>query len=86
MGCSPRKIFGTILEIDWRTRKLMTIHKTLQPRDYVNRLYMSSKERGKRLTSTEDSVDASIERLVDYIQKRGERLVIATQKKKKLTA
>ena len=57
-----------------RTRKLMTMH----PRDNVDRLYVSRNEGGTGLTSTEDSVDASI-RLETYIQKRGGRLVTATR-------
>ena len=46
-------------QMDQRTRKLMTMHKTLHPRDDVDRLYVSRKEGGRGLTSIEDSVDAS---------------------------
>ena len=42
------------------TRKLMTMHKALHPRDDVDRLYVSRKEGGRWLASIEDSVDASI--------------------------
>ena len=45
------------------------MHKTLHPRDYVDRLYVSRKEGGRGLTSSEDGVDASIQRLKDYIEK-----------------
>ena len=38
----------------------MTMHKALNPRDDVDRLYVSRKEGGRRLTNTEDSVDTSI--------------------------
>ena len=62
-----------------RTRKLMTIHKALHSRADVVRLYVSRKEVGRGLTIIEDSVDASIQRLVDYIQKRGGRLITATR-------
>ena len=58
-------------------RKLMTMHKALRPRDDDDRLYVSRKERGRVLTSIEDSVGVSIQRLEDYIQKRGGRLTIA---------
>ena len=34
---------------------------------------------GRELTSVEDSVDASIQRLKDYIEKREERLITATR-------
>ena len=52
-----------------RSRKLKTMHKALNPRDDVDRLYISRKGRGKGLASIEDSVDASIQRLEDYIEK-----------------
>ena len=58
--------------MDQRTRKLMTMHKVLHPRDDVYRLYVSRKEGGRKLASIEDSVDASIQRLEDYIRKGGE--------------
>ena len=35
--------------MDQRTRKLMTMHKALHPRDDIDRLYMSRKEEGKDL-------------------------------------
>ena len=56
-------------QIDQRTRKLMTIYKALHPRDDVDRLYGSRKYGRRGITSTEDSVNASIQRLEDYIQK-----------------
>ena len=56
-------------QMDQRTRKLMTMHKALHPRDDVGRLYISRKEGGRGLASIEDSEDASIHRLEDYIEK-----------------
>ena len=56
----------------------MTMHKALHPRDDVDRLYVSRKEGGRRLASIEDSVDASIERLEDYIEKHERGRVTAT--------
>ncbi len=47
----------------------MTMHKALHPRDDVDRLYVSRKEGGRGLASIEDTVDASIQRLEDYIEK-----------------
>ena len=47
----------------------MTMHKALHPRDNVDRLHVSRKEGGRGLAIIEDSVDASIQRLEDYIQK-----------------
>ena len=56
-------------EMDQRTRKLMTIHKALNPRDDVDRLYVSRKEGGRGLANIENAVDVSIQRLEDYIEK-----------------
>ena len=47
----------------------MTMHKALHPRDDVDILYVSRKEGGRGLASIEDSVDTSIQRLEDYIEK-----------------
>ena len=55
----------------------MTMHKALHPRDDVDRLYVSRKEWGRGLASTEDSVDASIQRLEEYIQKQDGGLITA---------
>ena len=55
----------------------MTLHKALHPRDNVDRLYVSRKEGGRGLASIEDIVDASIQRLEDYIEKHERRLITA---------
>ena len=55
------------------------MHKALHPRDEVDRLYVSRKERGRGFASVEDSVDASIQRLEEYIEKRRGRLIKATR-------
>ena len=55
-------------QMNQRTRKLMTMHKALHPRDDVDRLYVSRKEGGRGLASIEDNVDASIRRLEGYIK------------------
>ena len=64
-------------QMDQRTRKLMTMHKALHPRDDVDRLYVSRKEWGRGLANIEDTVDESIQRLEDYIEKH-ERGLITT--------
>ena len=66
--------------MDQQTRKLMIMHKTLHPRDDVDRLYVSKKEGGRGLASTEDSADASIQRLEDCIEKHERGLITATWK------
>ena len=65
--------------MDQRTIKLMTMHKALYPRDVLDRLYVSRKEGWRRLANTEDSVDASTQRLVDYIEKHEGGLITATR-------
>ena len=57
----------------------MTMHNALHPRDNVDRLYVFRKEGGKGLASIEDSVDASMQRLEDYIQKHEGGLITATR-------
>ena len=69
-------IMMLIIIMDQRTRKLMTMHKAFHPRDDVERQYVSRKEGGRGLASIEDSVDTSIQRLEDYIEKRRGRLII----------
>ena len=53
------------------------MHKALHPRDDVDRLYVSRKEGGRGFASIEDTVDASIQQLEDYIEKH-ERGLITT--------
>ena len=48
-------------QIDLRTRKLMTIHKALHPRDDVDRRYVSRKEGEREPASIQDSVNVSIQ-------------------------
>ena len=47
----------------------MTMYKALHPRDDVDRIYVLRKEGGRGLASIEDSVDASIRQLEEYIEK-----------------
>ena len=48
-----------IRQMNQRTRKLMTRHEALHPKDDVDRLYVPKKEGGRGLASIEDSVDTS---------------------------
>ena len=65
-------------QMDQRTRKLMTMHKELHPRDDIDRnIYVTRKEGGSGLASIEDTVDSSIQQLEDYIEKH-ERGLITT--------
>ena len=65
--------------MDQRTRKLMTMHKALHPRDDIDRLYVSRKEGGRGLTSIEDSVDTWIQWLKDYREKHEGGLITASE-------
>ena len=53
----------------------MAMHKALHPRDDIDR-----KEGGKGLASIEDSLDALIQRLEDYIEKHERGLITAIRK------
>ena len=68
-------------QIDQRTRKLMTVHKALHPKDDVDRLYIPRKEGGRGIGSIEDSVDTSIQQLEVYIEKHERRLITAIRNK-----
>ena len=57
----------------------MTMYKALHPGDDVDRLHLLKKEGGIGLASIEDSVDASIQRLEDYIQKHDGGLITTTK-------
>ena len=54
------------------------MHKALHPRDNVDRLYVWIKEGGRGLASIKDSIDESIQRLEDYIEKHKGRLTWMT--------
>ena len=62
-----------------KTRKLMTMHKAVHPGDDVDRLYGSKRERKKDLLALKASIDASRERIKDYIEKCGGRLITASR-------
>ena len=64
--------------MDKRTRKLMTMHKGLHPSDDVDRLLVPRKETGRGLTNIEHTVDVSIQRLKDYIEKHRGSLITST--------
>ena len=51
------------------------MHKTLHPRNDVDRLHVSRKEGGRGLTSIQNYVDATIKWFEDYINKHGGRLI-----------
>ena len=56
----------------------MTMHDALHPRDVIDKLYISRKGR-RGLASIEDTVDALIKRLEQYVEMRGGILITATR-------
>ena len=52
---------------------------TMHQRDDVDRLYVSRKKGEKGLASVEDSDDVSIQRLEDFTEKCGGRLITANR-------
>ena len=58
----------------------MIMYKTLHPKDNVDRLYASRKEKGRGLTSFIDSMDALIQQHEDYIKKCRGRLITVIRK------
>ena len=57
-----------LIQMDQKTRKFMTIHKTVHPRDDIDILYASRKEGGRGFPSIKDSVNRSIQGLEDNIK------------------
>ena len=75
-GPFPKWTREELKQMDQRTKKLMTMHKALHPREDVDRRYVSRKEGGRGLASIEDTDDASIQRLEDYIEKHERGLIV----------
>ena len=65
--------------MDQRTKKIMTMHKALYPKDEIDRLYVSRKKGGRGLASIEDSIDGLIQRLEYYIEKHEGGLITSTR-------
>ena len=57
--------------MEQKTRNQMMMCKALNPRELIDRLYVSIKG-GRGLVNIEDSVDASIRWLEDYIKRAKE--------------
>ena len=53
-----------------RTRKWMTVHKALHQRSDIDRMCKKKKKGESWLASIENCIDASIQRLEDYIKKK----------------
>ena len=71
-GPFPKWARDELRQMDQRTRKPMTMHKALHPRDDDDRLHVPRKDGGRELASIEDTVDTSILRLENYIENTNE--------------
>ena len=67
-------------QVDGRTRKLMTIHRALNPKIDLARIYLSRKEGGRGLISVEDTVKLAILGLKRYVLTSEEGLLIAARR------
>ena len=67
-------------QMNRKTRKLMTMHRALNPKSDVARIYLSRKEEGSRLISVEDTVKLAILGLERYVLTSEEGLLIAARR------
>ena len=73
-------------EIDRKTRKVMTLNKELHPRSYVDRLYVSRMEGGRRLIGCKMCVKAEENSLGQYVRYHIEPLNVAVRISNKMTS
>ena len=66
--------FGKLKELDRKTRKLFTMHKGLHPKSNVDRLYISRKEVGRVLVSSEGTIRSEENNLGWYLKNTNESL------------
>ena len=55
-------------------QKLLISYQALHPRDNIDRLYVSRKERERGLASNENCIAISMQNLEDYVQKENDYL------------
>ena len=55
-------------EMDWKTRKLLTINRALHPQADVDRLYLKWSEGGRGMIGVEDCVTIETNSLMSYIK------------------
>ena len=67
-------------QMDRRTRKLITMHRALNPKSDVARIYLSRKEGGRALISVEETVKLAILGLERYALTSEEGLLIAARR------
>ena len=71
--------FDELKELDRETRNLLTIHKGLQPKNDVDRLYVRRKEGGRGLMSCESTIGSEENNLRWYLKNSNENLIQAVR-------
>lgn len=54
--CNFRMKTWKVRELDWKTQKLLIMHKELHPKSNVDRFYVSRKKGGRGLKSCESTI------------------------------
>jgi len=62
-------------KLDWKTRKLLTIHGQHQPKADVDRLYVPRKQGGRGLMQLEAARVVEITKLVEYVDRKEDPLI-----------
>ena len=62
-------------ELDRKTRKLLTMHKELHPKNDLDRLYISRKEGGRELMSCESTIRSEENNLGWYLKNSDQNLL-----------
>ena len=57
-------------KLDWKTRKLLTIHGQHHPKANVDRLYVPRKQGGRGLMQLETAQAVEITKLVEYVDRK----------------
>ena len=73
-------------ELDRKTRKMMTLHGALHPKNDVDRLYLPRQKGGRGLISCEMCVKAEENNLAWYVNNSNERLMEGVRKTKILNS
>ena len=71
--------FDELKELDWKTRKLLTMNKGLHPKSGVDRLYVSRKAGGRGLVSCESTVGSEENNIGWYLKNSNENLLQAVK-------
>ena len=65
--------------LDRKTRKLLSVYRSLHPQADVDRLYVKRSQGGRGLISVEDCVNIEVGSLYRYVEASKEKLLIAVK-------